>query len=709
MEFIYALDIGTRKVAGLVGRRTARGAEVLALEVREHRDRSMVDGQVHDVPAVAAVVREVTRALEEKIGCPLPEVALAAAGRSLRTARGSAAMDHSPFEPVTVRDVRFLERLALQNALRDSGAADRYHCVGYVPVQWRLDGAAVKSLEGHRGSKLDLELLATFLPYLVLEGLLGVAQLAGLKAVCLTLEPIAALEAVVPPDLRQLNLALVDVGAGTSDIALVKGGSVTAFAMVPFAGDEVTESLCEHFVLDFHQAEKVKRALSSSDEPFAAGEDIFGHPLSIPRAEGLRVTGLAVADLSRQVADRILELNQGSPAAVVLVGGGSATAGLSERLGLDLNLESRRLGVRKPDQSKDLEDRTGFLNEAWGVTPAGILLIAARNKGLVIQNVRLNGTAYSLLRLDESVSVLDLLAQAGVPVQPGGDQAGEPLAFTHNGQPRVVSGTAGRPAVLRVNGIESSLGDPLPPDAEVTFLPPEIGGNGFLTAGQLMAEAGEVACFLNGIPVVTRAQVSQGGRILAPDEAILPAARVETGLSTKLGEILESQGFEISGEVSRQILVSVNGDPRYLTQKNYLLKVNGREANFNHEVKSGDVVEFARNTQSHFRVRDVVTPPRDGPSLRLTVNGRAFELKGEPGRMFMNGSAVSPDEFVIDHATLVTREGQSAVGLVSHLLAQIEKPQPTAPGQRLRLVVDGLEAGFTTPLKDGSSVLVGFE
>ncbi len=82
----------------------------------------------------------------------------------------------------------------------------------------------------------------------------------------MTLEPIAALNVAIPRDLRMLNLALVDVGAGTSDIAITKGGTVVAYAMVPTAGDEISEAIAQHFLVDFKTAEQVKLAVSSGQE-----------------------------------------------------------------------------------------------------------------------------------------------------------------------------------------------------------------------------------------------------------------------------------------------------------------------------------------------------------------------------------------------------------------------------------------------------------
>lgn len=85
-------------------------------------------------------------------------------------------------------------------------------------------------------------MVATFLPSEVVDSLYAVMQKAGLEVASMTLEPIAALNAAIPADLRLLNLALVDIGAGTSDIAVCRDGSVVGYTMATVAGDEITEA-----------------------------------------------------------------------------------------------------------------------------------------------------------------------------------------------------------------------------------------------------------------------------------------------------------------------------------------------------------------------------------------------------------------------------------------------------------------------------------
>ena len=80
-----------------------------------------------------------------------------------------------------------------------------------------------------------------------MDGLYSAVELAGLHVASLTLEPIAAINMAIPEKFRLLNIALVDVGAGTSDISIVKDGSIIAFGMIPLAGDEVTEAIAKVF------------------------------------------------------------------------------------------------------------------------------------------------------------------------------------------------------------------------------------------------------------------------------------------------------------------------------------------------------------------------------------------------------------------------------------------------------------------------------
>ncbi|MGZ4113128.1 MAG: cell division protein FtsA, partial [Tumebacillaceae bacterium] len=235
-EPIFALDIGTRSVVGLVAELTADGRlQVLATEIQEHSTRAMLDGQIHDVVEVAEIIRKVKTRLEEQVG-PLRKVAVAAAGRALKTVRTRVDRDLNN-QRFSQDDVLTLELTAVQQAERKlqdmTPDAARYHCVGYTVLHYLLDDSVIGSLVDQWGLNASVEIIATFLPRVVIDSLQIALERAGLEMAALTLEPIAAINALIPPTMRKLNLALVDIGAGTSDIALTAEGTVVAYGMVP--------------------------------------------------------------------------------------------------------------------------------------------------------------------------------------------------------------------------------------------------------------------------------------------------------------------------------------------------------------------------------------------------------------------------------------------------------------------------------------------
>ncbi len=203
---------------------------------------------------------------------------MAVAGRSLALSRQAGSFKTGHRRSSLSRDhVLAMELQAVKearSALNDARTAAGAYCVGYNLLSQKLDGVPMLQLEGHRGELVELEVLATFLPRLALDALQAALRSAGLSAASLTLEPIAAVQLAVPPELRRLNLGFVDIGAGTSDIALTREGRVDAYAMVDVAGDEVTERICDAFLLDFNQGEKLKR--DSALGGLVPVQDLFG-------------------------------------------------------------------------------------------------------------------------------------------------------------------------------------------------------------------------------------------------------------------------------------------------------------------------------------------------------------------------------------------------------------------------------------------------
>ena len=330
-QLVFGLDIGTRSIVGTVGYKEDNRFVVVAQRVREHETRAMLDGQIHDIGKVSETIRQVKEELEEAIGRKLTDVCIAAAGRVLRTVNSHVEYPFGSDKEIVSEDIYALTSSAVEKAyeefLKQQTEEDmKFYCVGYSVVRFYLNGYPMGNLEGHKARTIGVDLIATFLPEDVVDGLYRAVELAGLEVANMTLEPIAAIQVAIPERFRMLNIALIDVGAGTSDISITNDGCIIAYGMIPIAGDALTEVIARHCLVDFATAEKIKRQAGEAEE--ITYEDIMFLPQKIKSKEVLSVTAPVVEDMARQVADKIKELNGGkSVSAVFVVGGGGKLPG----------------------------------------------------------------------------------------------------------------------------------------------------------------------------------------------------------------------------------------------------------------------------------------------------------------------------------------------------------------------------------------------
>ncbi len=306
-NLIFGLDIGTRTIIGIVGYKQEKEFIVVATKVIEHESRAMVDGQIHDILAVARSAKKVKESLEEQTGMVLEEVSIAAAGRVLKTVEVNVTQEFGEAQVINGFMVKALELKGIQEAqtqIPNIEEEDTYFYVGHSVVSYYLNGYSIANLEEQKGMQIGADILATFLPKVVVDSLYTVTEKIGLKVINLTLEPIAAMNAVIPSNLRLLNLALVDIGAGTSDIAITKEGSVKAYGMIPLAGDAITEKLVHTYLVDFKTAENIKQQLTNKTS--VEFIDIIGISHEVSARDVQAVIKEVVERLGEEIATKIL-------------------------------------------------------------------------------------------------------------------------------------------------------------------------------------------------------------------------------------------------------------------------------------------------------------------------------------------------------------------------------------------------------------------
>ena len=454
----FGLDIGTRTVVGVVGYRDGEEFVLVDYECRSHEERAMIDGQIHDIQKVARIVYEVKLALEKRLGVALKEVAIAAAGRSLSTQIVEVVEAFDSVHEVTLSDIHHLELKGVEKAKakqQDKSHETDYYCVAYSVVQYYLDEYVTANLEGHKGHQIKAKLIATFLPKQVIDSLYAVTERAELTVSHLTLEPIAAINAVIPEQIRMLNLALIDIGAGTSDIAITKEGSIVAYGMIPNAGDEVTEAIVHKYLVDFNTAETIKRQVNINEE--IVFTDIIGLTHKITSKELSEVILPVIETLTCQIAQRILTLNGGtSTNAVFCVGGGSQMLDVTAKLGTHLGLAKERVALRSTTHLVKFRDEIGMIDSPEMITPLGICMTMIQNRYNQFTFVEVNGQKVQLLNA-KKLTILDAIIAVGIEHSAIFPKKGGTLMFKLNGERQRIKGENGVPATLLLNGKEASI------------------------------------------------------------------------------------------------------------------------------------------------------------------------------------------------------------------------------------------------------------
>lgn len=646
-EAIFALDIGTRTVIGIVAAPADDGLHILAQDVVEHTSRAMYDGQIHDIPSVAGAVTRVKERLEAALETKLRHVAVAAAGRALKTVWAKVEQEVDPYHEVEEMAVRSLEMQALAAAREEMRALTqeqgRFYCVGHNVVTYTLDGLPVANLVGHKGRVIAAEIIATFLPASVVDSLLSVLRRAGLEPLNLTLEPIAAIDVAIPEGMRLLNLALVDIGAGTSDIAVTREGAVVAFGMVPVAGDELTEAIAEACLVDFAEAEAIKRRLGTSEE--IAYTDVLGNAATIWRDELLAAIEPALNRLAEEVAGAVKALNGGAPRSVLCVGGGCQVPGLTARIAEKLGLPPRLVGIKNRLMIRDLvPPANDAVAGPEGVTVVGIATVALKKRGYTFVNVTVNGTSYRIFNSGH-LTVADCLSFADFNPRlllPGN---GRDLRFSLNGQTEVRRGELGRAATIMINGQPAHLRTPVTDGDTILvepaqngrdarafvrdYLPPGGGKKIFLDDRLLVLEP---VCTLNDVPATPDTEIHADDRLwidtrwtvekLARREGIdLARWRVLANGTPVHDDYLLADGdrlilaaAEAAGREDGAVTVTVNGAPVVLDgfrapilldifnfidadllrrEGNLRILLNGRSAAYTDPLRDGDVIELA--------------------------------------------------------------------------------------------------------------------
>lgn len=627
-QMIFALDIGTRSVIGVVCAQQEEMFRVLCVESTEHTERAMIDGQIEDIDKTARVARIVKRSIEQKLGVELKDVHVAAAGRILRTQRAAFEMEMGDL-PINRKQMFTLESRAVQRAFEELMQSRQdeigFCCAGYSVTQYSLDGYTFSTLLGHRGKKARVEIIASFLPDEVIESLYTTMEKTGLRVASVTLEPIAAMNAVIPQELRLLNIALVDIGAGTSDIAISNQGSVVAYTMSTVAGDEITEQAMREFLVDFATAERLKREAGLEENESLRYTDILGSSYEVSREEFLQKIGPAVQQLAESITQKVLEANGGPPTATFLVGGGSRTPGLRKAVAAALGVDEKKVAVGGINYIKrSVEADEEYLSVEYA-TPVGIAITAIQSGDQREMTVQLNGKPVRMLN-NSTLRVVDVLMRGGYEYRRIMGHSGQPLIFTLNGEEQKLRGGIPKLARIEVNGAPAGITSPVQEGDKILFQPAQDGADAAALVSEVVGQAKQFEVELFGAPRTLGTRVQVNGQTVGPEYALRSGDRIETLRVDTVGALLAEENLAV--DVAQ-------------------LALNGESCTEEDALQEGDVLTLmAVAAQPAARPQEEpgpVHPGAAGPAAplqmaRITLNDKRMTLPpkadGQPYQLF---------------------------------------------------------------------------
>jgi cell division protein FtsA len=290
-NLVVGLDIGTSKVCAIVAEINAEGLEVVGLGTVP--SNGLRKGVVVNIDATVESVRRAVEEAELMAGCEIGSVFVGISGGHIKgvNSEGMVAIKN---REVTEHDIRRVVEQARAIAI----PVDR-EIIDILPQEFSIDDQdGVRDPLGMNGVKLHAKIHIVTSAISATQNIVRCCSRCGLKVSNIVLEQIASSEAVLGPDEKEIGVALVDIGGGTTDIALWRKGSIRHVSVLALGGDHLTNDIAEGLHTPVSDAEKIKRKYGCAMAKLAGKEEMIQVP---------SVGGRKPRDLPRQLLCEVIE------------------------------------------------------------------------------------------------------------------------------------------------------------------------------------------------------------------------------------------------------------------------------------------------------------------------------------------------------------------------------------------------------------------
>jgi cell division protein FtsA len=331
-DLIVGLDIGTTKVCVIVAAPTGSGIDIVGIGT--HPSRGLRKGVVVDIDATVASIKHAVEEAELMADCEISSVYAGIAGSHIRAfnSHGVVAVKDREVAPSDVKRV-------IDAAKAVSIPMDR-EVIHVIPQEFIIDDQdGIREPLGMSGVRLEAKIHIVTAAVTSAQNIVKCANKAGLNVMDIVLEPLASAEACLAEDERDLGVCLIDIGGGTTDVAMYHEGSIVHTSVLGLGGAHVSNDIAVGLRTPFDEAERVKKKFGVAAARFLGSDDV----ISVPSVGGRRpreVSRKLLCEIIEPRVDEILSLARQSlvkegledriPSGVVLTGGCSALEGVPD-------------------------------------------------------------------------------------------------------------------------------------------------------------------------------------------------------------------------------------------------------------------------------------------------------------------------------------------------------------------------------------------
>lgn len=362
-EIAVGLDIGTTKIVAMVGRRNEYGkVEVLGLGKAKSLgvQRGVVSNIVQTIDSIQHAINEA----ETTSGVKIEEVVVGIAGQHIRSLQHSDYITRdNPDEVIGDKDIKDL----IDN-VHKLVMLPGEEIIHVLPQEYKVDGQAeIKEPRGMYGGRLEANFHIVVGQVSAIRNIGRCVKNSDLTVGGITLEPLASADAVLSEEEKEAGVVLVDIGGGTTDVAIFKDGIIRHTAVIPFGGNVITEDIKEGCSIIEKQAEQLKIKFGSA----WPGENKENEIVSIPGLRGREPKEISLKNLSRIIHARVVEIveqvhleikNYGYEdrkkkliAGIVLTGGGAQLKHIKQLVEYVTGMDTR-IGYPNEHLAKDSGD-----------------------------------------------------------------------------------------------------------------------------------------------------------------------------------------------------------------------------------------------------------------------------------------------------------------------------------------------------------------